>query len=142
VGLDVDELEHALVEPLRGLVSAARRSSWSTWLRAEHAARRAALAGANWSVAPSGDGWQSTEWTANLTDALLEAGAESDAVPAASNIRVEGQYPRSATAFSLTVERARRRGLRELRSDHQHGFRAVYENGDQRTGCSLHDVLA
>jgi hypothetical protein len=143
-GLDEAEIERRLRTAGPGLIPAARRATWSAWLRAEHGARRAALAGIDWSIThTSGDTWSSDATaTGRFLDVLRAVGLPEVGTPGAPSARVEGAYPRSASAFVLSVETAQVGGLNELRSDHQSGFRAIYLDGSQRTGCALHDVFA
>ena len=143
-GFDEAAVRRRLRDAGRGLIPAAQRAAWSDWLRAEHAARRAALAGNAWSIrCTSSDMWSSDMGGAlGPREALQAVGLADTRAPGAPVVRVNGQYPRSAAAFAVVLDTAHRRGVRELHGDPQRGFRTIYEGGRERAGCALHDVFA
>jgi len=141
-GLDLDEVKRLVSSPPSGLVAAARRSAWSRWLRAEHIARRAALAHVLWTVEPKPDGW----WVAgivydDLIQALEAAGAGAFADVRAPAVQPRKPYARSVVAFRRTLDAAIRGRLSSIRGDAGFGFAASYASGREAVGASLMDVL-
>lgn len=141
-GFDPEEVEALLRTPPNGLVAAARRLEWSRWIRAEHVARRAALAGSGWSIDANRQGWRiSGELHEQLIEALesLEDHGHGDvAVPAA---HLRQAYPRSPLAFQRALDAATRRGLARIRAHASSGFVAQYSSGREMVGASLMDIL-
>jgi hypothetical protein len=138
---DPDDLLEMLRVPPRGLVPTAHREGWARVLRAEHAARRRALAGHEWAVAVSESQWEiGGRSYGSLVDALESlADPEDELVPAPSK-GVQNPYPRSAVALRRFADEAVQAGLKTIVADPAFGFRAEYIDRD-RTAAALHEVL-
>jgi hypothetical protein len=141
-GLDQEEAERLLREPPAGLVPAARRTDWNRWLHAEHVARRAGLAGAEWSVVTRANGWEIADQHCDgLVDALQKVLQANDWDVVSPRFPIRESYPRSPLAFDRLAEAAVRRGLVAIRGEQQSGFVAVYGAGREVFGASVVDVL-
>lgn len=136
---DSGEISELLQRPPRGLAPAASRGAWVRLMRAEHVARRAALAGFDWTVS-----WQNGKWRAAeasyeaLADALAAVGDSGSGVVAVPTARVRTPYPRSAVAVRHAFDDAIQAGLHTIGADPA-GFRADY-GGAIVTGASLHEI--
>ena len=143
VAVEPDELAAVLREAPRGLVPGAHKLNWVRWLRAEHAARRAALFGTGWEIRRIHQAWSiGAEPHPDLASALETTAVETDDVPPAPAAAPARPYPRSAVAFSRALDDAARQGLESLRGHQFHGFVATYSTGRELTGASLMDVLS
>ena len=138
---DPDDLLEMLRVPPRGLVPAAHREGWARILRAEHAARRRALAGDEWAVAVSESRWEiGGRPYGSLVDALDSLrDTEDELVPAPAK-GVQSPYPRSAVALRRFAEEAVQAGLKAIVADPTFGFRGEYV-GQDVTGAALHEIL-
>src|SRR5262249_46543718 len=116
--------------------------AWHRWARAEHAARRAALAGRDWTVdvtsgrfavgdVPFGDLLEALEAIGDLSDAAVPGLVEPSDRP----------YARGGLAFSRAVRAALRNGLTSLRGDAVRGFGAHYADGVVDGGPTLLNAL-
>jgi hypothetical protein len=142
VAVEPDELAGILREAPRGLVPGAHKSTWVRWLRAEHAARRAALLGTGWEIWRTHDAWWiGAEPHPDLSSALETTAVETDEVPPAPATAPTRPYPRGAVAFSRALDDATRQGLESLGGHQLHGFVATYSTGRELTGAGLMDVL-
>jgi hypothetical protein len=139
---DPDDVSSKLRSPPRGLVPAAHRTGWARMIRAEHAARRVALGGSEWSVSAFGGEWHlAGRAFPTLVDALAELEVESvpTVVPAPAR-GVQAPYPRSAVALRALLERAVGSGLRAILGDASCGFRAEYVDREA-VAASLHELV-
>lgn len=140
-GFDPDGVGRILQAPPRGMIPAAKRDEWNRWIRAENAARRAALAGREWQVESGPNGWALRGHPyGTLPDALEELVKVEGFVPPPT-LRVRTPYPRSALAFQRALDTAVRRGLRSIAAEKTAGFRATYESGRETVGAALMDIL-
>jgi hypothetical protein len=116
--------------------------AWHRWARAEHAARRSALAGRTWTIGISSSGFLVGEARYDeLFEALEAIGDVSDADVRASVEPSHRPYPRGGLAFSLAVRTAIRNGLAKLRGDITSGFIAEYDDGEVDGGPTLLSAL-
>jgi hypothetical protein len=142
-GFDSEEVEALLASAPSGLVAAARRAEWSRWMRAEHVARRAALAGMEWLVEPSGPEWIiGGNIHARLVEALESLHSDHQEAVDPPAVPIRRPYPRSTLAFQRTLDAALRRRLAFIRGDPRSGFVAAYGSGQENCGASVMDVLA
>lgn len=141
-GFHDGELQRILKAPPRGLIPAAQRPAWVLWMRAEHAARRSALAGVEWSVRRQADLWvhEATGGT-RLVEALTRVASADEPGPRMPESRVARGYPRSAVAFQRALDGAVLAGLQYVRADPLHGFRGVFAAGADKFGAALLDIL-
>jgi hypothetical protein len=128
-------------EPGKGLEAAAHKPAWVRWLRAEHRARRAALAGDSWQIAVSEGSWRTDAGDYGALLDALESLPPSSGNALAPVQGVRTPYPRSAFAFQRAAEAAAAAQLELIASDPETGFRAGYRGGPERRGAGLLDVL-
>ena len=117
-------------------------NAWHRWARAEHAARRAALAGRAWTIAVASTGFVvAGNRYDDLIAALETVGDVCGEEVRASVERSHRPYPRGALAFSQGLRAALRNGLRSLSSDRVRGFAAEYADGVVDRGPTLLDAF-
>ena len=140
---DLGLVDALLESPPAGLVPSAARPSWVRWMRADHAARRAALLGTAWCVERGTHGWRlDGAEDRPLEDALLSLRAsEQKMVSRPPRSRVQSAYPRNGLAFAAAVRRACTDGLVALFAADETGYRAMFADGRAVEGVSLVDVL-
>jgi hypothetical protein len=133
----------ALLRGAEGVVMSGFDPSWVEWARAEHHARRCALAGVSWELSPVSDGWRGADGLtfSDLASALA-------AVPSASTMSAPppefigpSAYPTSAYAFRRIGEVLKQRALRWLRADRGAGFSAELATGSILLGTGLADLV-
>lgn len=142
-GFRADAIATMLRDAGRGWFPAAMRANWTSWIRTEHRARRAALADTRWSVRRDGAAWVGSEQHfERLTDALAHVAVDVPDPVTAPEGKAHAAYPRSSSAFQGIVERAVSRGLSEIRGDSRRGFRCLHADGSERTAVTLIDLLS
>ena len=138
---DLESIDDVLRQPIKGLVPATLRAGWVRWLRSEHAARRAALAGERWHARVGDAGWTSDGVGFGSLLDFLESISCRDCVAMPPEGPVRTLYPRAALAFERAVESAITNGLQLICADSSTGFRAVFKEGHEQSGTGLLDVV-
>jgi hypothetical protein len=128
----------------KGEVTVSREAgeSWHRWARAEHAARRAALAGRPWQIAIGDTGYLVDGLACDDLVTALEAVGDADGDEVGTVVeRSDRPYPRGGLAFSQAERAARRNGLVALRADRERGFASDFADGIVDGGPTLLDAL-
>lgn len=142
VWVEVDEPDDARVFRMSldpDVVTPALSERWVDWMRLEHAARRASLAGESWLlVADGADGWRLGDGRRmrDLADAFGDFG-EDRRVNARMGLHQRHYVPRSVLAIDRAIRRARDGMLKSIGSDAAFGFAATWPNGSVRASTVL-----
>jgi hypothetical protein len=128
---------------VRGLIPAARKRSWTRWLRAEHALRLTGLGGQEFWASREGSRWRSGGVSAeSLLEALERVPRPAGAASQGPAESVKRPYPRAALPFDRVARDAENRDVLAIGADERSGIRAVYGDGREVSGSSLLDVLS